>query len=500
MRRAMRNDAAIDVLVCGAGAAGLALAIELARRGVPFRLIEKMEGPFQGSRGKGLQPRTLEIFEDLGIVDRIFATGGAYPPQREYRGDGSFVDSRMADPQNATPAEPYTTPWLVPQFLTECVMRERLTELSHTPEFGCELIAFTQDRDGVTARLVSQDGEEVVRTRYLVGADGGRSFVRHALDIGFPGKTLGVRAVVADVALTGLERNAWHRFNEGDMDQQVALCPLAGTKLFQLQAPVPLEGDMDLSHKGLAAMLAERIGRHDIRIESVSWASAYSMNARLADRYRVGRVILVGDAAHIHPPTGGQGLNTSIQDAYNLGWKLAAVSGGAPDALLDTYEEERRPIAADVLGLASRLLDAAKRGEMRRGREVHQLDLGYPESSLAWQSQRDPRRLSAGDRAPDAPLLGAGGQQTRLFELFKGTHWTLLGYAADENPLPPRRGLHIHKVGAGSEYSDASGLFQETYGLGPGDWVCVRPDGYIGAIAASAEVEALESRLRGVGL
>lgn len=496
----MRNDVAVEVLVCGAGAAGLALAIELARRGVPFRLIEKMEGPFQGSRGKGLQPRTLEIFEDLGIVDRIFATGGAYPPQREYRGDGSFVDSRMADHQNSTSAEPYGTPWLVPQFLTERVMRERLTELGHAPESGCELTAFTQDRDGVTARLVGHDGEEVVRARYLVGADGGRSFVRHALEIGFPGKTLGVRAVVADVALTGLERNAWHRFNEGDMDQQVALCPLAGTELFQLQAPVPLEGDVDLSQEGLAAMLAERIGRHDIRIESVSWASAYSMNARLADRYRAGRVILVGDAAHIHPPTGGQGLNTSIQDAYNLGWKLAAVSGGAPDALLDTYEEERRPIAADVLGLASRLLDAARRGEMRRGREVHQLDLGYPESSLAWQSPRDPRHLSAGDRAPDAPLLGAGGQQTRLFELFKGTHWTLLGYAADGNPLPTRRGLHIHKVGAGSEYSDASGLFQEAYGLDPGDWILVRPDGYIGAIAASAEVEALESRLRGVGL
>lgn len=496
----MRNDAAVDVLVCGAGAAGLTLAIELARRGVPFRLIEKMAGPFQGSRGKGLQPRTLEIFEDLGIVDRIFATGGAYPPQREYRGDGSFADSGMAGHQDPTPAEPYRVPWLVPQFLTERVMRERLTELGHAPEFGCELIAFAQDPDGVTARLVSQDGEEVVRARYLVGADGGRSFVRRALDIGFPGKTLGVRAVVADVALTGLERNAWHRFNEGDMDQQVALCPLAGTGLFQLQAPVPLEGDVDLSQEGLAAMLAERIGRQDIRIESVSWASAYSMNARLADHYRVGRVILVGDAAHIHPPTGGQGLNTSIQDAYNLGWKLAAVSGGAPDALLDTYEEERRPIAADVLGLASRLLDAAKRGDMRRGREVHQLDLGYPASSLAWQSPCDPRRLSAGDRAPDAPLLGAGGQQTRLFELFKGTHWTLLGYAADGNPLPPRRGLRIHKLGAGSEYSDADGLFHEAYGLDPGSWVLIRPDGYIGAIAASADLTMLESRLRGVGL
>ncbi len=107
-------------------------------------------------------------------------------------------------------------------------------------------------------------------------------------------------------------------------------------------------------------MVDRRTGRKDIRIESVSWASAYNMNARLADRYRVGRVLLVGDAAHIHPPTGGQGLNTSVQDAYNLGWKLATVIRAGSDALLDTYEDERRPIAASVLGLSTKLLDAAK--------------------------------------------------------------------------------------------------------------------------------------------
>src|SRR5262249_27772150 len=157
----------------------------------------------------------------------------------------------------------------------------------------------------------------------------GRSFVRHSLNIGFPGKTLGVRAVVADVMLTGLERTKWHRFQKGAMDRQMLLCPLAGTELFQLQAPVPLEGNVDLSADGLSAMVAECTGRDDIRIESVLWASAYNMNARLADRYRLRRVFLVGDAAHTHPPTGGQGLNTSIQDAYNLGWKLAAVVAGA---------------------------------------------------------------------------------------------------------------------------------------------------------------------------
>jgi 2-polyprenyl-6-methoxyphenol hydroxylase-like FAD-dependent oxidoreductase len=500
MEPLMTKEFAAHVLICGAGAAGLTLAVDLARRGVSFRLIDKMNGPFRGSRGKGVQPRTQEIFEDLGIIDRIVAVGGLYPPQREYREDGSFIESDVMEHQDPTPAEPYHITLMVPQFLTERVMRERLVELGHRPEFGCELVGLEQDRDGVTARLAGKVREETIRVRYLVGADGGRSFVRHALDIGFPGQTLGVRAVVADVVLTGLERDAWHRFQEGSMSRQMALCPLAGTDLFQLQAPIRLEGDVDLSAEGLSSMLAERTGRDDIRIQSVLWASAYKMNARLADRYRIGRALLIGDAAHIHPPTGGQGLNTSVQDAYNLGWKLGAVAAGAPDALLDSYEEERRPIAASMLGLTTQLLDAAKRGEMRRGREVHQLDLGYVESSLALEKPKRHAGLLAGDRAPDAPIRGAAGQPTRLFQLFKGTHWTLLGYDVERNSVPLRPGLHIHKVGARGDIFDAGGYLRDAYGLASGDWVLVRPDGYIGAIVSSGEVEALETYLRSVGL
>lgn len=459
-----------------------------------------MEGPFRGSRGKGIQPRTQEVFEDLGIIDRVVAAGGLYPPQREYRADGSFAESLVMANEAPTPAEPYHLPLLVPQFLTEGVMRERLAELGHRPVFGCELAGFEQDEGGVTARLAGPAGEEIVRVRYLVGADGGRSFVRHALDIGFPGKTLGVRAVVADVVLTGLARDAWHRFNEGAMDAQMSLCPLAGTDLFQLQAPIPLEGDIDLTAEGLTAMVAARTGRGNIHIHSVTWASAFSMNARLADRYRVGRVLLVGDAAHIHPPTGGQGLNTSIQDAYNLGWKLAATAHGASGTLLDSYEEERRPVAAEMLGLATMLLDAAKRGDMRRGREVHQLDIGYPESPLALEKPERANVLLAGDRAPDAPVMGAAGQPRRLFELFKGTHWTLLGYDVQRHLVPPRPGLHIHTFGAHGDLLDNGGHLREAYAMVSGDWALVRPDGYVGAIVASGDIEALERYLCFVGL
>jgi hypothetical protein len=317
--------------------------------------------------------------------------------------------------------------------------------------------------------------------------------VRTALKVEFPGKTLGVRAVVADLSLTGLTTDAWHRWNNGSPGQ-MSLCPLRGTDLFQLQAPVPVEGDIDLSASGLADMVVRRTGRKDIIIHSVLWASAYSMNARLADRYRIGRILLAGDAAHIHPPTGGQGLNTSIQDSYNLGWKLASILAGAPDVLLDSYEAERRPIAAGVLGLATKLLTAVReRGELHRGREVHQLDLEYRDSVLSMEKPVRTGGLRAGDRAPDAPFRGAAGQPNRLFNLFKGTHWTLLGYEVDRMAtIGARAGLHIHIVGPRGDLVDSGGYIRDGYGLKPGEWVLIRPDGYVGAIVTSDEIAALE--------
>ncbi|MDF5721816.1 MAG: FAD-dependent oxidoreductase [Rhizonema sp. PD37] len=497
----MTEKTTTEILICGAGAAGLTLAIDLARRNVAFRLIEKMDTPFRGSRGKGIQPRSQEVFEDLGIIDRLVAAGGTYPPQRKYRDDGSFEDSVVIKSGDATPAEPYHIPLLVPQFLTERVMRDRLAELGQYPDYSHELTGFDQDAEGITCYVTGPVGVEIIRARYLVGADGGHSFVRHALNIGFPGKTLGVRAVVADVLLLGLSRDAWHYFNEGSMEKQMSLCPLAGTEMFQLQAPIPLESEIDMSAQGLTAMVAARTGRTDIVIRSVFWASAYNMNARLADRYRVGCVFLTGDAAHIHPPTGGQGLNTSVQDAYNLGWKLAAVLDSAPDALLDTYEEERRPIAAQMLGLTTKLLDATKRNSMSRGREVHQLDIGYRESSLAKEKPKRLGGIQTGDRAPDAPVRGAAGQPTRLFRLFEGPHWTLMGYEIEGSPpVASCAGLHIHIVGSDGDIVDDGHHLRDAYGVEAGDWVLVRPDGYIGAIFTLNETVALSSYLAAVGV
>ena len=471
-----------DVLICGAGAAGLTLAIDLARRGVDFRLIDAAAQPFHGSRGKGVQPRTLEVFEDLGVVNRMVAAGGPYPPQRVHR-DGGFEDSPFMEISDPTPREPYRIPLMLPQHRTEAILRERLAELGHRPLYGHALESFAQDDDGVTAIVKGAP----LRVCYLIGCDGGRSTVRQALGVGFPGETLGVRALVADLDLEGLSRDAWHRWNDGK-PEGMSLCPLMGTEQFQLQARIPGEGEVDLSARGLEAMIAMRTLRNDLKVHSVSWASAYSMNARLADRYGVERVFLAGDAAHTHPPTGGQGLNTSVQDSYNLGWKLAGALGGASD-LLATYEEERRPIAAGMLGLATRLLQATRTGGgNRRGRAEQQLDLGYPDSRLA-------HGPNAGNRAPDAPVRGAAGQPTRLFHLFQGTHWTLLVYDAP-SPVAARKALRIHRIG--SDIVDDQGLVRDHYGLAPGDCVLVRPDGYIGAVARDAG--ALQQYLVSVGL
>ncbi|MFI6345725.1 FAD-dependent oxidoreductase [Streptomyces sp. NPDC050560] len=491
-----------DVLVCGAGAAGLTLALDLARRQVPFLLIDKAPHPFVGSRGKGIQPRSQEVFEDLGLIDRLVASGGTYPVQRVHTAEGhtDAVDEAAAAAAVPTPAEPLRGALLVPQFLTERRLAERLAEFGHTVHRGHELTGFTQDADGVTATVATPDGERTVRARYLVGADGGSSLVRKSLGIGFPGKTLPMRAIVADVHVDGVSADAWHRWGTRT-ERQIALCPLRGTDLFQLQGPIPLEGDTDLSADGLTALLRERTGADNIVVRDVTWASAYGMNARLADSYRSGRLFLAGDSAHCHPPTGGQGLNTGIQDAYNLGWKLAAALDGAPDTLLASYEQERRPIAAAVLGMSERLLEAARNQDFRRGRETSQLDLGYPGSPLSLPCPGRDGGVLPGDRAPDAPLTGAAGLPVRLFHLFRGPHWTLLGHGTGLAEAPaPRRGLHVHTIGARGELRDTEGHFRDAYGLAAGEWVLVRPDGYVAAVLPTAELAAADAYLDSVAV
>jgi len=481
-----------EVLIVGAGAAGLTLAIDLARRGVDVRLVDKLETPFGGSRGKGLQPRTLEVFEDLGLLAHIQEHARPYPPRRVHR-DGQAVDQPMFAPAEPTPAEPYPMPLMLPQNLTEQALRERLRALGGSVRYGAALAGFAQDADGVTATLTTAAlataaGEETIRARYLVGADGGRSFVRQTLGVGFPGETQPFRGLVADLRVEGLSRDAWHVW-PGEHGPMVALCPLAGTDLFQLQAG--LADDEPPTPDALGAWIHARIGRNDLAFHPPVWSSVFGVNARLAERYRVDRVFLAGDAAHVHPPTGGQGLNTSLQDAYNLGWKLAAVLAGAPDSLLDAYEAERRPIAADVLGLSMGILARASEQMMSRGRDTRQLDLGYRDGPLAVDARRAPGKLLPGDRAPDGLCRARNGRTVRLFELFQGPHWTLLACGAPEpQTLPPD--VVAHAIGPDQALAEIDRTIAEAYDITAGTWVLVRPDGYVGLMAEAGDDAALE--------
>jgi 2-polyprenyl-6-methoxyphenol hydroxylase-like FAD-dependent oxidoreductase len=392
-----------QILIVGAGPTGLTLAVDLARRGIPFRIIESTAEPFAGSRGKGIQPRTLEVFDDLGVIDLILAQGAHYPKFRFHWGPFSVRAGSLGTRHAATEQIPYPNLWMLPQSKTESILRERLRILGHEVEFGKALVAFTQTGEEVS---VSLSNGEAIKTKFLVGCDGGHSTVRKILGLELKGESLAEKmALVADLEVEGLDRCDWHVWPFAKLGT-IGLCPLPSTSLFQLAAEVTT------SEIDLATLVFKTSG---YRVKRTAWSSTYRPSARMVERYRVGRVLLAGDAAHVHPPTGGQGLNTGVQDAYNLGWKLAHVARGGPDSLLDSYEAERLPIAASVLGLSKHLLQTRS---IKRGDATNQLLLHYRSSPLS--SGIALGSLHPGDRMPDARLEDG----TRLFDHMRGPHAT----------------------------------------------------------------------------
>jgi 2-polyprenyl-6-methoxyphenol hydroxylase-like FAD-dependent oxidoreductase len=392
-----------DVLIVGAGPTGLTLALDLARRGISFRLIDAAVAPFVGSRGKGIQPRTLEIFDNLSVSEPILAAGARYPRLRIHCGPFSLRAGSLSSCKRPTENVPYPSLWMVPQPRTEQILRERLAALGGKVEWGRALATFTQSEHGVDAVLASG---ELARASFLVGCDGGHSAVRKALGLRLVGDAIDDEpTLVADLEIEGLDRRDWHLwpFAVGGM---MALCPLPNTSLFQLTTRAKITAT------GIERAV-RRVSGH--RVERVAWSSIYQPAVRMVDRYRVGRVLLAGDAAHVHPPAGGQGLNTGIQDAYNLGWKLASVVRGGADSLLDTYEAERLPIAATVLGLSRRLHQSRT---IKRGETTNQLGLHYRTSTLS--SGVTLGRLHPGDRMPDLRLEDG----SRLFDHLRGYHAT----------------------------------------------------------------------------
>ncbi|MBY8340488.1 FAD-dependent oxidoreductase [Streptomyces spinosirectus] len=471
-----------DVVIVGAGPTGLALGVDLARRGVDALVVEKADGLFPGSRGKGLQPRTMEVLEDLGVMDAIQAAGGTYPVGMVWK-DGERVGEHvMLDPEEIKRAagdSAFNVPWMVPQWRTQEILFDRLEELGGRVEFGREITGLDQDEEYVTLHCAS--GPDL-RARYVVAADGGRSAVRRALGIGMTGETVDPNPVlVCDVRITGLDRDNWHVFPPNGDDGFLAICPLAGTEDFQLVAQFPQGTTVDTSLDAIRKVTAARSHLAPEDITEVRWASEFRPRAALADRFRSGHVFLAGDAAHVHSPAGGQGLNTSVQDAYNLGWKLGAVlRDGADPALLDTYEEERRPIAAQMLGVST----GVHRGEVQRGAATMQLGLGYRESSLSEDARPTAdtdtdmdAEVRAGDRAPDTRVAGK-----RLFDAFRGPHWTLLAFGVDAPGLPES----VRCVQGAAQLPYGKGLF------------LVRPDGYVGLAGDSAD--GIEEYLARFGL
>ena len=490
-----------EALVVGAGPTGMTMAVDLARRGIDVRVVERATAFHQGTRARGLNPRSQEAFDDLGVVERVTALGSTTMKIRMHNGSQSSIDVDFASRfPPSTPGFPYGRGLVVSTSRIEAALRERLAELGRSVELDRKLISLSQDDDGVSATLLDSAGQEHrIRAAYVVGADGGRSTTRKLGGFTFAGATRNEQHLyVGDVIVQGFPHDEIvHMWSTGVV---LAANPHADTWWMTAGVQPDANGNSpEPSLELFQELFHARTGLTGVRFLAAPWMSKYRFNVRMVDRYRAGRILLAGDAAHVHLPAGGQGMNTGIQDAYNLGWKLAAVLRGAEPSLLDSYERERLPLARKVLE------ESTKRGNTIAGsslfakvlmtgvtrvppladafwrwwamRSSH-LDLHYRGSSLSESLGRPRIKLRSGDRVPDARLWSVSeNRELRLFDVLRGPHWTVLGLSG---AVRGSFGQGVRLEALGDTLLDHWGEARSLLGNGKDSVLVIRPDGYLG--------------------
>lgn len=509
-----------DVLISGAGPTGLMLACLLAHEGVPFRIFDLAEGGAKESRALGVWPKSMELFQSIGLIDRVLKQG------RPVHGASAYLNGRnLANisfsgiGRNDTP---YPYIFILAQSASEEILEAALSDAGVKVEWRTTLAGFDVDGGKVKARLKRADGsEEAISVRYLVGCDGASSEVRKLLKLGFKGGTYNAEFMLADATVAwDLPQDRVQLFLS---NRSIGMFfPMKGGEIARIitlnENKKPEDQPRQQPEQSLKLEEIEKNFRdavkHDLRIVNPTWLSRYRVHHRSVEHMRVGPVFLAGDAAHIHSPAGGQGMNTGLQDAGNLAWKLAAViKGKASEEILDTYNAERWPVGQKILNFSDRIfsfaisfgafLSAVRNfamllmakvvlannfGQRRLFNFASQLNIHYHPNiavTSALNSPRSDNSVIAGRRAPDAPLKDGG----TLFDLLKGYKFTLL--VMSKAPVPKDRQREFaeqwhstNRLGAEADIhwidAERSPLAISRYRV-ENILVClVRPDGYIG--------------------